>query len=175
MSLRVKFSRELPTGAQDLLDWKIEEASCMALATTIVILTLIGALSPSLLCHWYALMAAIALANSVRAIGGTHRYRSNELEASLSDQGADSVNIESGSIVTLLACPVGLRFHALHHLFPTIPYHSLGAAHRRLLSQLPSESPYRSRSVSSVWAGGTQVWRDSRAFSSSPVTHSHPG
>ena len=175
MTLRMRFSRELPSSAEDIFDWKIEDASCTVLATTIVILTLSGVLSPSLLCHWYALMASIALANSVRAIGGTHRYRRNDLEASLSEQGADSVNIESKSIATLLACPLGLRFHALHHLFPTIPYHSLGAAHRRLLSQLPGESPYRSRSVSSVWAGGSQVWRDSRAFSSSPVTHSHSG
>ena len=40
--------------------------------------------------------------------------------------------------------PVGLRYHALHHLFPTLPYHNLKAAHEYLLVHLPPESPYRS-------------------------------
>ena len=38
--------------------------------------------------------------------------------------------------------PVGLRYHALHHLLPDLPYHQLGRAHRRLVTHLPSEHPY---------------------------------
>ncbi len=38
---------------------------------------------------------------------------------------------------------MGLRYHALHHLFPAMPYHSLDAAHHRLMAQLPPDSPYR--------------------------------
>ena len=42
-----------------------------------------------------------------------------------------------------LGAPVGLRYHALHHYLPTVPYHSLGALHRRLLAELPANDPYR--------------------------------
>ena len=34
--------------------------------------------------------------------------------------------------LSVLWAPVGLRYHALHHLMPSMPYHSLGEAHRRL-------------------------------------------
>jgi hypothetical protein len=36
--------------------------------------------------------------------------------------------------------PLGLRYHALHHLFPSLPYHALGTAHRRLIVALPPDS-----------------------------------
>ena len=173
MSLRITFSRDLPSNAKDLSDWRIEEVSCILVATAFLVLMLSGVISLWVFWHWYALLACIALANTVRALGGTHRYRSNESELTSSGQILDSVNVEGRSVATLLACPVGLRFHALHHLFPTLPYHSLGAAHRRLLGSLPEESPYRSCSVPGVCAGFIQVWRESRAFSSLPVTHSH--
>jgi len=42
-----------------------------------------------------------------------------------------------------LLYPIGMRYHALHHLFPTMPYHSVAAAHRLLMEQLPLDSPYR--------------------------------
>jgi fatty acid desaturase len=43
----------------------------------------------------------------------------------------------------MLWAPVGLRYHALHHLMPRLPYHNLAAAHRRLVATLPSDSDYR--------------------------------
>ena len=45
--------------------------------------------------------------------------------------------------MTPLLAPVGLRYHALHHLMPAIPYHSLGKVHRALLTELPAGSAYR--------------------------------
>jgi fatty acid desaturase len=42
-----------------------------------------------------------------------------------------------------LIAPVGLRYHALHHWIPSLPYHNLGRAHRLLLATLRSDAPYR--------------------------------
>ena len=41
-----------------------------------------------------------------------------------------------------LWAPVGLRYHALHHWIPSLPYHNLGRAHRLLLSTLTPDAPY---------------------------------
>ncbi len=65
---------------------------------------------------------------------------------------------------TLFVCPVGLRYHALHHVFPSIPYHQLGKAHKRLWKELPSNAPYRQTGVTTVWAGCLQVWSEAVAF-----------
>ena len=41
-----------------------------------------------------------------------------------------------------LVAPVGLRYHALHHWIPSLPYHNLGRAHRVLVATLRSDAPY---------------------------------
>jgi fatty acid desaturase len=57
-----------------------------------------------------------------------------------------------------LWAPVGLRYHALHHLFPSLPYHNLGKAHRRLMRELPADSPYRQTESPHLWASLRLLW-----------------
>src|SRR3546814_8256620 len=54
----------------------------------------------------------------------------------------DSVNVPPPSPFAAIWAPVGLRYHALHHLLPSVPYHALGEAHKRLVETLASDSPY---------------------------------
>ena len=56
----------------------------------------------------------------------------------------DSVNVPPPGTLPELWAPVGLRYHATHHLLPGLPYHALGEAHRRLAAKLAPESPYHS-------------------------------
>jgi fatty acid desaturase len=67
------------------------------------------------------------------------------------EQFLDSTNIIGGWITGIL-CPLGLRYHALHHLFPAIPYHNLATAHRRLMDQMPADSIYRETAYPSYWS-----------------------
>src|SRR5262245_31834382 len=54
----------------------------------------------------------------------------------------DSMTLDSDSWLTMLLNPVGLRYHTTHHLFPSLPYHNIRAAHRRLMQELPADSLY---------------------------------
>jgi fatty acid desaturase len=59
------------------------------------------------------------------------------------DQFRDTVNVPPPALLPFLWAPVGLRYHALHHLMPRLPYHNLGIAHRRLVAALPADHVYR--------------------------------
>ena len=84
-------------------------------------------------------MGALTL-NHVRTLAA-HRYTNDGDPMSHLDQFHDST-IVIGNWASELLYPLGLRYHALHHLFPALPYHNLGIAHRRLVEQLPADSPY---------------------------------
>jgi fatty acid desaturase len=62
---------------------------------------------------------------------------------SFREQFLDTVNVPPPALLPVLWAPVGLRYHALHHLMPRLPYHNLGDAHRRLVATLPEDSDYR--------------------------------
>lgn len=78
--------------------------------------------------------------NHVRTLVA-HRYRSQGQTLSHLEQFQDSTNIV-GAWWTELWCPLGLRYHALHHLFPGIPYYNLGKAHLRLMNAFEAGSIY---------------------------------
>ena len=90
---------------------------------------------------WYIVSATVAVMNAVRTLGA-HRYASHGAALDREAQLADSIDTP-GALWTELWAPVGLRYHALHHYFPGIPYHNLPAAYRRLIATLPTDAPYR--------------------------------
>ena len=81
------------------------------------------------------------------------------------EQMLDSTTIPGGPWSGLWA-PLGMRYHALHHLFPTMPYHAMGRAHRRLLKQLPPDSPYHATLRPSLWAAIGELFRAARQHES---------
>ncbi|HTA41220.1 MAG TPA: fatty acid desaturase [Bryobacteraceae bacterium] len=87
---------------------------------------------------WYLISAAISLTNSLRTLGA-HAYASDGEPLGREEQLQDSIDTPAGRWGVLWA-PVGLRFHALHHYFPGIPYHNLGKAYARLTTKLPSHA-----------------------------------
>jgi fatty acid desaturase len=113
---------------------------------------------------WYTTAFFILFANGLRTLVA-HRYRNPpDHEMMFSEQLLDSNNIPGNPFWTPLWAPVGLRFHATHHLFPGMPYHSLGEAHRRLIKELPPENPYHQVVRPGFWAALTQLWKEASDF-----------
>lgn len=82
-----------------------------------------------------AIFSVVALLNQLRTLVA-HLWENEGEAMTVTAQYLDSVNVPPPSPLAALWAPVGLRYHALHHLIPSLPYHSLGEAHRRLRERL---------------------------------------
>ncbi|MCG8449003.1 MAG: fatty acid desaturase [Pirellulales bacterium] len=96
--------------------------------------------------------------NALRTLGA-HRWTNDGTEMNFVEQMLDSVNFPKNPLIAGLWAPVGLRFHALHHIFPSMPYHALATAHQRLIRDLPADSPYRQCSANSLHEVIGTLWR----------------
>lgn len=110
----------------------------------------------------------IVTINAIRTLGA-HRWTSVGGEMTFVEQMLDSVNYPRNPAVGVLWAPVGLRFHALHHIFPTMPYHALAEAHRRLMAELPADSPYRQCNADSLWGVLHTLWKRAAASGGEPA------
>jgi fatty acid desaturase len=150
------YLRPLPT-KRDLRQFRLEELACfLFLAGVVVYARLVHERWPiPYLIQGYATAVVIVLLNSMRTLA-SHRWWSDGRQSTFLEQMLDSVTIDSSSPLAVLIFPVGLRYHATHHLFPSMPYHNLRAAHQRLSERLPADSPYHrtvERSLYSVVFG----------------------
>jgi fatty acid desaturase len=130
------------------------ELSILALWYGWIGLAVAGVLPWRAFALWYAIAAGIVLLNSLRSLGA-HAYRSHGQALTREEQVADSIDIRGGWWSELWA-PLGLRFHALHHLYPTIPYHNLAQAHRRLTAGKTASpvpvSPGLRQALGALWS-----------------------
>ena len=88
-----------------------------------------------------AVISVTAVLNQVRTLVA-HLWQNEGEQMTVTAQYLDSVNVPPPGILAELWAPVGLRYHALHHLLPSLPYHALPEAHRRLAAQLGGQSTY---------------------------------
>ena len=88
-----------------------------------------------------AVVSATAVFNQVRTLVA-HLWQNDGEPMTVTAQYLDSVNVPPPGLLPELWAPVGLRYHALHHLLPSMPYHSLGEAHRRLAACMGTGSTY---------------------------------
>ena len=107
--------------------------------------------------------------NAVRTLA-SHRWASGGHEGTFIDQMLDSVTMDNDSLPAILINPVGLRYHATHHLFPSMPYHNVRAAHKRLLERLPADSPYRQTVAHSIFSVIAHLWHTAATRNTPPST-----
>lgn len=106
----------------------------------------------------YALGVGVLALNQLRLLGD-HHLDSGGGPMAMDDHILDSCNYTQPDVGAWLLCPFAIRYHALHHMFPSLPYHNLAAAHEYLSRTLPSDSPYHSLSQSSWWSVARHAFR----------------
>ncbi|MEN0110198.1 MAG: fatty acid desaturase [Planctomycetota bacterium] len=171
MIIDPSYVRPLPSEKQ-LRSIRWQEAACfgwLVLSATLVTISLIrqgGVLSPYLVPQLYATAVCVIFLNAVRTLGA-HRYyydphASGDEPMSFTEQLLDSINYPHRPWIGVLWAPVGLRYHALHHLFPTLPYHAMDRVHAKLMAGLPADSPYRRTESPGLWAALADLWSRAR-------------
>ncbi len=164
-SLTIDLSyRRPPPGKGDDPHWRIEEAMAFLFGAGAILAMATGRLPWAFGATWYLVATLIFFVNSLRTLAA-HAYRNPTDGAPMNraEEFLDSVDIPGRTPLGALWAPVGLRFHATHHLFPSLPYHELPKAHRLLKTELADNRLYLAASRRSLFDALRRLWRDARA------------
>ena len=88
-----------------------------------------------------AVISVTAVLNQLRTLVA-HLWENEGEPMTVTAQYLDTVNVPPPGPWAELWAPVGLRYHALHHLLPSMPYHSLPEAHRRITAHVEASPTY---------------------------------
>jgi len=97
-----------------------------------------------------SIVSATAVLNQLRTLVA-HLWQNEGAAMTVTAQYLDSVNVPPPGALGELWAPVGLRYHATHHLLPSLPYHALPEAHRRLTQRCGPNSTYARASYPGMW------------------------
>ena len=140
LSINPAFRRKAPEGAV-ARDWAVWETLASIWAIALLTMLATGVIAPRSFAILLVVASGVAVLNQVRTLVA-HLWENDGDPISVTAQYLDTVNVPPPGLLPALWAPVGLRYHALHHLLPGVPYHSLGEAHRRLAAGLPQGSAY---------------------------------
>lgn len=143
-------------------NWRLQEFATFMFALMVVTSVALGVLPYQALVLWYVIAVLIFILNSLRTLAA-HAYRNpGDRTLGLAEQYLDSVNIP-GNFITGLWAPVGLRYHATHHLFMSLPYHNLGKAQQRLVHGLNDNTLYLQTVRKGLWDALARIWKEAAA------------
>lgn len=163
-SLTIDLSYKRPENAiKNDRNWRIQEFATFVFASSVIGCVALGVFSYKVLVLWYAISALVFLLNSLRTLAA-HAYRNpGDHTMDFAEQYLDSINIPGNLFITALWAPVGLRYHATHHLFMSLPYHNLGKAQRRLVNGLSDNTLYLQTVRKSLWDALRRIWKEAAA------------
>ena len=121
--------------------WRWQEATTSLWAILLIVLVATGIVPLRWLAVFLIVASGTMLLNQVRTLVA-HLWENDGEAMTVTEQYLDSVNVPPPGFLAALWAPVGLRYHALHHLLPGVPYHNLGKAHRRISAELAVDSVF---------------------------------
>ena len=142
------FRRKAPEGEFRGM-WAWQEGGAWAWSTLLIAAGVFGWVPLRALAIFGAIAAATLVLNQIRTLVA-HLWENDGEVLTVTGQFLDSVNVPPPGLLPELWAPVGLRYHALHHLLPGVPYHALAEAHRRLKDALPADSQYHGANYDSL-------------------------
>jgi fatty acid desaturase len=142
------FRRRPPEGELKR-QWYAQEAACSIWAITLIALVATGTIPLRAFLIFLAVAAGVMVLNQVRTLVA-HLWENEGEAMTVTAQYLDTVNVPPPTLLPALWAPVGLRYHALHHLLPGVPYHNLAEAHRRITAAVEPASPYHKASYAGL-------------------------
>lgn len=137
--------RRRPAEGELRKQWIAQEVAASVWVLSLLTLVATGVVPVGAFLIYLGAIGAITVINQIRTLVA-HLWENEGEAMSVTAQYLDSVNVPPPALLPALWAPVGLRYHALHHLLPSVPYHNLGEAHRRLTAMVEPDSPYHKAS-----------------------------